>query len=342
MKRKIALFCNIGEDAVISAKDVDTIYDVPLHLSAEGIDEIIVKLLDLPLPQEATCDRLGTRWCDQIKHPQQEVTHRHRRQVRLLRGFVQVAQRKRCCTGGVASNLKVNLEWIEAEEMVNGKLREALDRVDAHPGARAASEIRGVKGMIEAVRYAREEGRSRTWGSVSACSARSSRRRATSAACPGRGFHGVQRGSAKEAGDLQVARSARRRGDGRNHASRSLSRPNLAVRLVRPPRVRYQDHFRTPPAPVRGQPGIQGSSSRSAAGLKISGLSPDGKFVEIIEHADHPWFLACQFHPEYKSRPLARAPPVPRFRGRRLSQSRSARTGRDGNVDTDGCLSPRD
>ena len=91
IKRKIGLFCNIGEDAVISAVDVDSIYEVPLHFSSEGIDEIIMKLLDLPY-RKKDLSRVGRSWSTRSAAAGRG-DDRHRRQVRLLRGLLQVAQR---------------------------------------------------------------------------------------------------------------------------------------------------------------------------------------------------------------------------------------------------------
>ena len=91
MKRKIASFCNVTEDAVITARDVESIYEVPLTLSAEGIDEIVVKLLDLPYKRKDLND--WQELVHKIKNPQGEVNDRHRGQVRVLRGFLQITLR---------------------------------------------------------------------------------------------------------------------------------------------------------------------------------------------------------------------------------------------------------
>ncbi len=302
VKRKIALFCNISEDAVISARDVETIYEVPLALSAEGIDEIIMKLLDLPYRRKSLKD-----WEDlvqKIQHPVDEVT------IGIVGKYVSYEDSYKSLNeallhGGVAASLKVRLKWIEAEEMADGKLDSELSRVDGIlvPGGFG---IRGVAGMIEAIRYAREQ-RVPFLGiclglqcAVIECA------RALA------GLPGADSTEFNEATPYKVIYKLRdllgvdelggtmRLGAyPANLAPDSLARQAYGVDVaIDRHRHRYEVNKEFLP-------------KLGAAGMKVSGLSPDGKFVEIVEYPAHPWFLACQFHPEYKSRPLA---PHPLFR----------------------------
>jgi CTP synthase len=302
VKRKIALFCNISEDAVISARDVETIYEVPLALSAEGIDEIIMKLLDLPYRRKSLKD-----WEDlvyKIQHPVDEVT------IGIVGKYVSYEDSYKSLNeallhGGVASNVKVRLKWIEAEEMANGKLDSELSRVDGIlvPGGFG---VRGVAGMIEAIRYAREK-RTPFFGiclglqcAVIECA---------------RNLAGLAQADSTEFNEATpykviyklrdllgvdaLGGTMRLGGYPANLAEGSLARQAYGGDVaVDRHRHRYEVNQAFLP-------------QLTASGMKVSGLSPDGKFVEIIEYADHPWFLACQFHPEYKSRPLA---PHPLFR----------------------------
>ncbi len=302
VKRKIALFCNVSEDAVISAKDVDTIYDVPLHLSAEGIDEIIMKLLDLPYRRKDL--KPWEELVERIKHPADEVT------IGIVGKYVAYEDSYKSLNeallhGGVANKLKVHLRWIEAEDMVNGRLEAELTQVDGIlvPGGFG---IRGVAGMVEAVRFARER------------------------KVP---FFGICLG-------LQVSViEAARNLCGLADADSTEFNPDTPHRVIYKLRdllgvEELGGTMRLGAYPARLSPGsfaheAYGADEISerhrhryevnqeflpklkAGGMRISGLSPDGKFVELIEYGDHPWFLACQFHPEYKSRPLA---PHPLFR----------------------------
>ena len=281
---------------MIAAKDVDTIYEVPLQLSSEGIDEIVMKLLDLPYRRKD----LG-EWTDlvhKIRHPQDEVT------IGIVGKYVSYEDSYKSLNeallhGGVASNLRVQLKWIEAEEL-NGKAAAThLEGVDGIliPGGFGT---RGVRGMIEAVRYAREN------------------------RVP---FFGICLGL--QCAVIEAARNLCELPDADStefdeqtpHRVIYKLRDLLGVddlggtmRLGAYPTDLEPDSF------ARRAYGVEAISERhrhryevnqdflpqfKEAGLKVTGLSPDGKFVEIVEYADHPWFLACQFHPEYKSRPLA-------------------------------------
>jgi CTP synthase len=302
VKRKIALFCNVSEDAVISAKDVETIYDVPLHLSAEGIDEIIMKLLDLPYRRKDL--KPWEELVERIKHPADEVT------IGIVGKYVAYEDSYKSLNeallhAGVANNLKVRLRWIEAEDMVNGKLEAELTQVDGIlvPGGFG---IRGVAGMVEAVRFARE------------------RKVPFFGICLGLQVAVIE--GARHLCGLADADSTEFNPDTPNRVIYKL-RDLLGVEeLGGTMRLGAYPAHLAPGSFAREAYGTDDISERhrhryevnqeflprlKAAGMRISGLSPDGKFVELIEYGDHPWFLACQFHPEYKSRPLA---PHPLFR----------------------------
>jgi CTP synthase len=302
IKRKLALFCNVGEDAVISAIDVESIYEVPLHLSAEGIDEIIMKLLDLPYRKKDLSS--WQELVDKIQNPRDEVT------IGIVGKYVSYEDSYKSLNeallhGGVASNVKVNLEWIESGELVGVDLDSRLAHVDAIlvPGGFGD---RGVEGMVEAVRYARErkipyfgiclglqcaviEAARNLCGMREADSTEFNENAAQRVIYKLRDLLGVDAmGGTMRLGaykaDLQRNSFAERA-----YGTRQISERH---------RHRYEVN-------QEFMPQLQ------SAGLLVTGLSPDGKFVEIVEIADHPWFLACQFHPEYKSRPLT---PHPLFR----------------------------
>jgi CTP synthase len=302
VKRKIALFCNISEDAVISARDVETIYEVPLALSAEGIDEIIMKLLDLPYRRKSLKD-----WEDlvhKIQHPVDEVT------IGIVGKYVSYEDSYKSLNeallhGGVASSLKVRLKWIEAEEMANGKLDSELSRVDGIlvPGGFG---VRGVAGMIEAIKYAREK-RTPFFGiclGLQCAVIECARNLAGLTAADSTEFNeNTPYKVIYKLRDLlgvdDLGGTMRLGAYPANLSEGSVARQAYGVDVaVDRHRHRYEVNQEFLP-------------KLQAAGMKVSGLSPDGKFVEIIEYPDHPWFLACQFHPEYKSRPLA---PHPLFR----------------------------
>jgi len=317
VKRKIALFCNVSEDAVITAKDVDTIYEVPLMLSAEGIDEIIMKLLDLPYRRKNLKE--WEELVERIRHPDDEVT------IGIVGKYVAYEDSYKSLNeallhGGVASRLRVHRRWIEAEDVSDGKLHEALGSVDGIlvPGGFG---IRGVAGMIEAIRYARErkvpffgiclglqcaviECARNLCGLEGADSTEFNEATAHPVIYKLRDLLGVEHlGGTMRLG----AWPARLSPD--SFARKAYGKDEISERH----RHRYEVNQAYVP-------------KLEEAGLRVTGRSPDGKFVEIVERADHPWFLACQFHPEYTSRPLA---PHPLFRefvaaAYRYRQSRQA------------------
>jgi len=302
VKRKIALFCNISEDAVITARDVESIYEVPLALSAEGIDEIIMKLLDLPYRKKSLKD-----WEDlvhRIQNPVDDVT------IGIVGKYVSYEDSYKSLNeallhGGVASSLKVRLKWVEAEEMQNGKLESELTRVDGIlvPGGFG---IRGVAGMIEAIRFARER-KIPFFGICLGlqCAVIECARNLA-------GLPGADSTEFDEKTPYKVIYKLRDLlgvddlgGTMRLGAYPAVLAEGSKAKAAYGEDVAVDRHRHRYEVNQEFLPQLEG------AGLKVTGISPDKKFVEIVEYPDHPWFLACQFHPEYKSRPLA---PHPLFR----------------------------
>jgi len=302
MKRKIALFCNVGEDAVITSEDVESIYEVPLRLSAEGIDEIVVKLLDLPYKRKNLSE--WQELVQTIKNPQGEVT------IGIVGKYVSYEDSYKSLAeallhGGVASNVDVKLKWIESEEMSGDGLEKALSKVDGIliPGGFGD---RGVEGMISAVRYAREnkipyfgiclglqcaviETARNLAGLSKADSTEFEEATPHRVIYKLRDLLGVdEMGGTMRLGAYPTDLKAN------SFAHQAYGTLSISERH----RHRYEVNQEFVPQLESG-------------GMVISGLSPDGKFVEMVEHPDHPWFVACQFHPEYKSRPLN---PHPLFR----------------------------
>ncbi len=316
IKRKVALFCNVGEDAVISAIDVANIYEVPLHLSSEGIDEIIMKLLDLPYRKKDL--RQWEELVERIRRPQDEVA------IGIVGKYVAYEDSYKSLNeallhGAVASRLGCRLEWIEAEKLAPDRLDAQLGHLDAIlvPGGFG---IRGIDGMLEAVRYARErklpffgiclglqcaviEAARNLCGLAAANSTEFDETTEQRVIYKLRDLLGVE-----SLGGTMRLGSYRTELEPGSLAARAYGASEIAERH----RHRYEVNQEFLPQLV-------------AAGLSVTGLSPDRKFVEIVERADHPWFVACQFHPEYRSRPLA---PHPLFRefvtaAHRRRQSRS-------------------
>ena len=302
MKRKIGLFCNVPHNQVITAQDVESIYEVPLALGREGLDAIILKLLDLPYRDKEFRD-----WEDlveRVQNPKDEVT------IGIVGKYVGYEDSYKSLNealvhGGVSNDLRVNLRWIEAEEMENGRLESELSRVDGIlvPGGFG---VRGVAGMISAIRYARErnvpffgiclgmqaaviEFARNVAGIPDADSSEFNTDTENRVIYKLRDLLGVDDlGGTMRLGKYECSLAPH------SNAIEAYVQRNISERHRH--RYEFNNDF---------------AATLTAKGLKITGTTPDGKFVEIVEIEDHPWFLACQFHPEFKSKPLA---PHPLFR----------------------------
>ena len=294
VKRKIALFCDVAEEAVITARDVSTIYEVPTALAAEGCDSIVLKYLHLP-----QTERRMQQWddlVDRIKHPVDEIT------IHVVGKYVGYEDSYKSLNealyhGGFPHRLKVNIKWIEAESLEEPNGAALLDGADGIlvPGGFGN---RGTRGMMKAAEVARErkipyfgicygfqwatvEYARNVAGLPDADSTECTPDTPTKAIFKLRDLLGVD----ELGGTMRLGEYACQLTPG------SLAERAYGARLIHE-RHRHRFEFNTQYEPVLAE-----------HGMKISGRSPDGKFVEIAELPSHPWYLAVQFHPEFKSKP---------------------------------------
>ncbi len=306
IRSKIALFCNVKEQAVIAAQDVDTIYEVPLAFHEQGLDDQIVAALSLqdraPQRRPHALARAGRH------HPRPlegERGHRHRRQVRRAGGLLQVPAR-----GADARRRGQQPEGRRALGRVGGPdgrgLRGAPARLRRHPRPRRLRQAR--RGRDDSRHLLTRAGRARpTSASASGCRRPSSSTRARSAASTGADSTEFDAETPhpvifklRDLVDVEEMGGTMRLGAWTCRlAEGSLAREVYggAAQISERHRHRYEfnPEFR---------------AQLEAAGLVFSGISEDGRFVEMVElpREAHPWFLGCQFHPEYKSKPLAPQP----------------------------------
>jgi CTP synthase len=305
LRSKIALFCNVKESAVISAQDVDTIYSVPLSFHDQGLDELIVSSLQLN-EVAGPVDLTGWRkLVSTVREPSAGETA-----IAIVGKYVELEDsykslREALTHGGIANNLRVNVRWIESEELMDDTYESRLRDFDAIlvPGGFGK---RGVEGMIRAISYAR---RTRTpyfgicLGMQTACIEFARH------ACDLKDADSTEFNvetpfpiifKLRDLVDVEQFGGTMRLGACPCHLSEgSLAREiyDGAEEISERHRHRYEFN------PAYRQKLEQG-------GLVFSGVSPDEKFIEIVELSrdEHPWFLACQFHPEFKSKPLAPHP----------------------------------
>ena len=313
LKKKISLFCSVSQDAVITAIDVETIYELPLHLHREGLDSKILELLNIWTGQPNI--RPWEELVDAIRNPRNEVT------IGVTGKYVDLTEsykslHEALIHGGIANGTKVNLTYISAEDLESKNVANLLEGCDGIlvPGGFGK---RGVEGKIKAINYARKN------------------RLPFFGICLG-----MQLAVTEFTRDMLGLSKA-------NSTEFDPETPDPVIYLIK----EWFD-YRTNQIQVRDETSDLGGTLRLGAypcvlkpdsnahrayqteqiserhrhrfefnndyrqrleehGLVVSGTSPDNNLVEIIELADHPWFLGCQFHPEFKSKPMK---PHPLFR----------------------------
>jgi len=327
MKEKIALFSNVPVDRVISAVDVQCIYELPLALHAEGVDEKVSELLNI--------------WCRQPDlAPWQRIVERF---TKPQRGAVKIgivgkyvhlkdsykSLHEALVHGGLENDVHVDLEYIDSETILAKGTEEVLSSLDAIlvPGGFGD---RGTEGKIEAIRYARQS------------------------KIP---FFGICLGM-----QLAVVEYARNVCGlhGANSAEFAPDAPFTVVELM-PDQRGVLDKGGTmrlgayPCQLEKSTIAAQAYNTLSISerhrhryevsnkyrdklaehGLLLSGLSPDKRLVEMIELADHPYFVGCQFHPEFKSRPMTPHPLFVRFVEAARARSQDVASGKSRGSDKD-------
>jgi CTP synthase len=302
LRDKIALFCNLEPRAVIPAQDVDTIYQVPLKLAAEGLDEIVLEALNLPKGK-----RDLSRWqevVEAVRNPGGEVS------VGIVGKYVDLADSYKSLNealqhGGLANGVKVNLVFIDSETLEGSSYPEKLFEVDSIlvPGGFGK---RGVEGMIRAIEFAR--GRKIPYFGIclglqtaivefarNVCGLNGAHSTEFVSSPPYKVIYKMRElvGVDQMGGTMRLGKYPCR-----------LKPGSLAWEAYGGDEVweRHRHRFEVNPEYV---------PLFEEKGLVVSGKSPDRIFVEVIELPDHPWFLACQFHPEFKSKPYD---PHPLFR----------------------------
>jgi CTP synthase len=304
IKRKIALFCDVNEEAVITAKDVSTIYEVPLVLAAEGLDRIILKLLGLPLTEART--EAWQELVDRIKHPQDELT------IHVVGKYTGYEDSYKSLNealfhGGFANRVKVHLNWVEAEAL------EKEGGVDLLRGAHGilvpgGFGLRGTRGMMKSAEYARDRGipyfgicYGFQWATVEYARNVCGLDGADSTECDENAPYKVIYKLRDLLGVDELGGTMRLGSYPCELAAGSLAQRIYGKALIQE-RHRHRYEFN-----------CLYEEALTNNGMRISGRSPDGKFVEIAEIPGHPWYVAVQFHPEFQSRPLTPHPLFARF-----------------------------
>jgi len=312
IKAKIALFCNVEKEAVITAQNVDTVYEVPILFHQEGLDEKLVEKLNIwtGRPNLKGWERVVKK----IKHPRFEVT------IGMVGKYVGLVESYKSLTealihGGIANDARVNLKYVDSEKVEKEGAEHFLKEANGIlvPGGFGT---RGIEGKIKAIQYAREK-RIPYFGICLGmqCAVIEIARHcaglkgANSSEFDPHTPHPViylleewvdrnqitqkRSSDTPKGGTMRLGSYPCRLEEG------SLALEAYSKRLINE-RHRHRYEFNNAYMDILGK-----------AGMVYSGVSPDQGLVEIIEWKGHPWFLGCQFHPEFKSKPMD---PHPLFR----------------------------
>ncbi|NIP29039.1 MAG: CTP synthase [Candidatus Dadabacteria bacterium] len=295
IKQKIALFCNINVESVITAKDVDHIYEVPLIYYEERLDEIVAEHLNMwtKRPDIKEWEQLVER----IKNPKNNV------KIAVVGKYVSHGDaykslHEALAHGGLSNNSSVEIKYVDSEDIQNGEVSEFLG--DVHgilvPGGFGE---RGIEGKIEAVKFARENKVpffGICYGMQMAVVEFS------------RNVCKIENANTREVGEdvensvIDIMESQKNVNDlggtMRLGAYPCILKPGSMVRKI------YETEEISERHRHRFEVNNNYRDRLEKGGLVLSGLSPDNNLVEIIELKKHPWFIGCQFHPEFKSKPL--------------------------------------
>ncbi len=321
-RRKIALQCSVRPAAVIPALDCASIYEVPISYHEEGLDRQLLTTLGLPdaaQPDLASWRQVVSR----VHRPEGEVS------VAVVGKYTGLfdaykSLNEALAHGGIANNVRVNLQWIDAEEFAHADHSDRLHGMNAVLVPGGFGE-RGVEGKIAAVTYAREKQLpflGICFGMQLAC-VEAARRM------------GLNGASSTEFGpcadpivglmtEWEKEGAVQRRGLGDNlggtmrlGAFPCVLEPHSLVSSVYAGAEAISERHRH-----RYEVNINYRSVLEQAGLRFSGMSPDGRLPEMVELPGHPWFVGVQFHPELKSRPMAPHPLFAAFIRAAVEQSR--------------------
>jgi CTP synthase len=315
MRNKIALFCNVQENAVIAARDVASIYEVPLNFAAEGVDTLALQLLRI----DAKAPDLS-KWQDIVYrayNPKDEVS------IAIVGKYVEYEDsykslKEALVHGALSHNLKLRVTWIEAEgletrdaaegDAIGKPNRDYETQLTGFDGILVPGGFgkRGIEGMLNAIRYAREN-KIPYFGiclgmqtacieyARNVCGLAHANSGEFDPATPHRIIYKLREltGVEEMGGTMRLGAWACK-----------LEPDSLAAKAYGTTEIserhRHRYEFNREYEPIL-----------TGAGLRLTGTTPDATYVEIVEIPTHPFFLACQFHPEFKSKPLE---PHPLFR----------------------------
>jgi CTP synthase len=311
IKGKIALFCNVEEEAVITAKDVASVYEVPLNFAHEGVDTLALRYLHLQAK-----DRDLSHWenlVHRVYNPKDVV------RIGIVGKYVEYEDsykslKEALVHGSLAHNLKLELNWVEAEGLETSEKSDKSyeAQLDSYDGILVPGGFgkRGIEGMLKAIQYAREK-KVPYFGiclgmqtaciefARNVCGLADANSSEFDPATPHRVIYKLRelRGVEELGGTMRLGAWPCK-----------IEPDTLAFRIYGQTEISERHRHRY-------EFNREYEETMVAGGLKISGSTPDGTYVEMIEIPGHPHFIGCQFHPEFKSKPLEPHPLFKTFIG---------------------------
>jgi CTP synthase len=313
VKEKIALFCDVNVNDVITAKDVNSVYEVPMVFAEQKVDESILRLLHIEAGPRHMSPWIGM--VDRMKHPTCEVS------IALVGKYVEYEDsykslKEALLHAGIAHGARVNIEWIDSESIEwpgSHSILRAFDGILV-PGGFGK---RGIPGMLNAIRFAREE-KVPYFGiclgmqtlvvefARNVCGLNDADSTEFNPATPHRVIFKLRelKGVDELGGTMRLGAYPCRLAE-ESFAIAAYGTPDISERHRH--RYEFNRDF---------------EQMLTEAGMRFTGQTPDGVYVEICEVPDHPWCLGCQFHPEFKSKPLEPHPLFTAFLGAALEHRR--------------------
>ncbi len=309
VKEKIALFCDVDVSSVVTAKDVDSVYEIPMVFAEQGVDESVLRMLHVNAGP-----RNLSRWIDMLNrmhNPERTVN------IALVGKYVEYEDsykslKEALLHAGIAHQARVDIEWIEAEQMEWPQCCDALHEFDGIlvPGGFGK---RGIQGMLNAIRCAREH-KIPYFGiclgmqtmviefARNACGLADADSTEFNPVTPHRVIFKLRelKGVDELGGTMRLGAYPCHLAEG-SFAEQAYAATNISERH----RHRYEFNR-------------EFEDTLTTHGMRLTGQTPDGVYVEICEVPDHPWYLGCQFHPEFKSKPLEPHPLFTAFLGAAL------------------------
>jgi CTP synthase len=313
VNEKIALFCDVNVNDVITAKDVNSVYEVPMVFAEQKVDESILRLLHIQAGPRHMSPWIGM--LDRMKHPSREVS------IALVGKYVEYEDsykslKEALLHAGIAHGARVNIEWIDSESIEWSESDSILRAFDGIlvPGGFGK---RGIPGMLNAIRFAREE-KVPYFGiclgmqtlvvefARNVCGLNDADSTEFNPATPHRVIFKLRelKGVDELGGTMRLGAYPCRLAE-ESFAIAAYGTPDISERHRH--RYEFNRDF---------------EQMLTEAGMRFTGQTPDGVYVEICEVPDHPWCLGCQFHPEFISKPLEPHPLFTAFLGAALEHRR--------------------